>query len=150
MCRGRSEDYGLCPLLQSPLTQKHLPCTKASRKCLLAWCYFCGDLQKLRVDEGSPSPVPSWVQRATGRLQFRRFMAALRRHSPIFVTRRWVFLMNQSPRVRFTRHWLSRPSRSAAAPSLRGVLLFSSALLGPHRLPSSARGFVAEFTSSAP
>lgn len=97
------------------LIQKHLLCMKASRKCLLTSCYFCvtvtfrGWVCVKRSFPwfllGGTGPWVSFISEA---------FKVLWRHLPIFVTSRWIFSINQSPRICFTQSfWLEFLSRSA-------------------------------------
>lgn len=110
------------------LTQKHLLCMKASRKCLLTSCYFC-----VTVTFGGwvcvKRSVPQFLPGGTGpRVSFiSEGFKVLWRHLPIFVTSRWIFSINQSPRICFTQSFdlnssAGQPScvshGSAAAPGL--------------------------------
>lgn len=86
------------------LTQKHLLCMEASRKCLLTSCYFC-----VTVTFGGwvcvKRSIPRFLLGGTG--PWVSFISegfkVLWRHLPIFVTSRWIFSINQSPRICFTQ-----------------------------------------------
>lgn len=107
------------------LTQKHLLCMKTSRKCLLTSCYFCVTMTFwgwVCVKRSIPWFLPvggtgPWVNFISEAFK------VLRRHLPIFVASRWIFSINQSPRICFTRSFdlnssAGQPSTSCASHEL--------------------------------
>lgn len=101
---------------------------KASRKCLLTSCYFCVTVTfrgwvcvKRSFPWFLPGSTGPWVSFISEGFK------VLWRHLPIFVTSRWIFSINQSPRICFTQSFdlnssAGQPSpvshRSAAPPTI--------------------------------
>lgn len=86
------------------LTQKHLLCKKTSRKCLLTSCYFCVTVtvwgwvcMKRSIPWFLPGGTGPWVSFISEGFK------VLWRHLPIFIASRWIFSINQNPRICFTR-----------------------------------------------
>lgn len=112
------------------LTQKHLLCMKASRKYLLTSHYFCVKVT-FRGCVGVKRSIPWFLPGGTGpRVSFiSEGFKVLWRHLPIFVTSRWIFSIDPSPRICFT--WSFDLNSSAGQPS--PVSYGSAAPPGLHR-----------------
>lgn len=103
------------------LTQKHLLCVKASRKCLLTSCYFCVAVTfrgwvcvKRSFPWFLPGSTGPWVSFISEGFK------VLWRHLPIFVTSRWIFSINQSPRICFTQSFDLNSSAGQPSPVSHG------------------------------
>lgn len=122
------------------LTQKHLLCMKASRKCLLTSCYFCVTVTfggwvcvKRSLPAFLPGGTGPWVSFISEGFK------VLWRHLPIFVTSRWIFSINKAHGSASLDPLTWIPHQVSRAPSPTGVLhllRFTWALVSPHWLPA--------------